>query len=88
MNDKLIIYQILTRLFTNSNKYCVPNGTIEQNGCGKMNDITSHVLEVLAQRMCGIQALLNMPPRPTIRDSAYVMTIHISSKAAPVRHMP
>ena len=45
MNDKLIIYQILTRLFTNSNKYCVPNGTIEQNGCGKMNDITSHVLE-------------------------------------------
>ena len=45
MNDKLIIYQILTRLFTNNNKYCVPNGTIEQNGCGKMNDITSHVLE-------------------------------------------
>ena len=45
MNDKLIIYQILTRLFTNGNKYCVPNGTIEQNGCGKMNDITSHVLE-------------------------------------------
>lgn len=45
MNDKLIIYQIFTRLFTNSNKYCVPNGTIEQNGCGKMNQITSHVLD-------------------------------------------
>lgn len=47
MNDKLIIYQILTRLFTNSNKYCVPNGSIEHNGCGKMNQITDTVLEAI-----------------------------------------
>lgn len=48
MNDKLIIYQIFTRLFTNMNTNCVPNGTIEQNGCGKLNDITETVLNSLA----------------------------------------
>ena len=49
MNDKLIIYQILTRLFTNDNENCVPNGTIEQNGCGKLNQITDHVLNQIKE---------------------------------------
>ncbi len=43
-NEKPIIYQLLPRLFANSCDHCVPYGTIEQNGCGKMNDITSTVL--------------------------------------------
>mgnify|MGYP002626675382 CR=1 FL=1 len=42
---RIIIYQILTRLFGNDNEQCVPNGSIGQNGCGKMNDITSEALE-------------------------------------------
>lgn len=45
MNRKPIIYQLLPRLFTNSNPTCVPNGTISQNGCGKMNQITDSVLQ-------------------------------------------
>lgn len=49
MNDKLIIYQIFTRLFSNNNDHCVSNGTIQQNGCGKMNDITDHVLSAIAE---------------------------------------
>ena len=49
MNDKLIIYQIFTRLFTNDNDHCVPNGTIEENGCGKLNDITPRVLASIAE---------------------------------------
>ncbi len=44
MSDKTVIYQMLPRLFANMNDKCVPNGTIEQNGSGKMNDITSTVL--------------------------------------------
>ena len=48
MNDKLIIYQLLPRLFTNTNTNCVPNGTIEQNGCGKLSDITETVLNSIA----------------------------------------
>lgn len=49
MNDKLIIYQIFTRLFTNTNESCVPNGTILQNGCGKLNDFTPHVLQSISE---------------------------------------
>lgn len=43
-NEKTVIYQMLPRLFANMNEHCVPNGAIEQNGSGKMNDITSTVL--------------------------------------------
>ncbi len=35
---------MLPRLFANRNQNCVPNGTIVQNGSGKMNDITTKVL--------------------------------------------
>ncbi len=45
MTTKHIIYQVLPRLFTNSCNSCVPNGTIKQNGSGKMNDINSSVLK-------------------------------------------
>ena len=41
---KPVIYQLLPRLFTNQRSTCVPFGTIEQNGCGKMNDINDRVL--------------------------------------------
>ena len=44
---KPVIYQMLPRLFGNTNPSCVPNGTIEQNGCGKFNDITPKVLKSL-----------------------------------------
>lgn len=47
MTPKLIIYQLLPRLFSNTATTCVPNGTIKQNGSGKMNDITSTVLRKL-----------------------------------------
>ena len=43
-SEKTVIYQMLPRLFVNMNDHCVPNGTIEQNGSGKMNDITATVL--------------------------------------------
>ena len=43
-SKKIIVYQIFTRLFGNSNDTCKPNGTVEQNGCGKMNDIDAKVL--------------------------------------------
>ena len=44
MDRKPIIYQLFPRLFTNTNPNCVPNGTLAQNGSGKMNDITDRVL--------------------------------------------
>ncbi|MBQ0115369.1 MAG: alpha-amylase [Bacteroidales bacterium] len=44
MGTKPIIYQLLPRLFTNLCTSCKPNGSIEQNGCGKMNDINDSIL--------------------------------------------
>lgn len=47
MTEKIIIYQMLPRLFGNSNADCVAGGTIEQNGCGKFNDITPKALHAI-----------------------------------------
>ena len=36
-NKKIIIYQIFTRLFGNRSNTCKENGTLADNGCGKMS---------------------------------------------------
>ncbi len=41
---KRVIYQIFTRLYCNPAKEQVPGGSIEQNGCGKMNSFTPEIL--------------------------------------------
>ena len=46
---KPIIYQLFPRLFTNTCAECVPNGTIEQNGVGKMNQINDKVLKSIKE---------------------------------------
>lgn len=46
---KPIIYQLFPRLFTNTCTECVPNGTIEQNGVGKMNHINEKVLKAIKE---------------------------------------
>ena len=48
-SNKIILYQIFTRLYGNTNQTCKPNGTIEENGCGKMNDFTPAVLKRISQ---------------------------------------
>lgn len=45
MKVRPIIYQLLPRLFVNFNEQCVVGGTIEQNGSGKMNAISTKVLK-------------------------------------------
>ena len=42
--DKLVIYQIFTRLFGNQNSTNKPWGTRDENGVGKFNDITDKAL--------------------------------------------
>lgn len=41
---KPVIYQLLPRLFTNMNEDLRPNGTVTENGSGKLNDINGRVL--------------------------------------------
>ena len=45
--SRIMIYQLLPRLFGNSNANCVTGGTIEENGCGKFNDITPKALRAI-----------------------------------------
>ena len=45
MNNKIIVYQIFTRLYGNRNISRKENGSIEENGCGKLNDLTPMVLK-------------------------------------------
>ena len=47
-SNKAIIYQVFTRLFGNRNVTRMVNGTIAENGCGKMNDFTPRVLKDIA----------------------------------------
>lgn len=49
MSQKIILYQIFTRLFGNDNTECVHNGSIEQNGCGKLADFTPEALEAIKE---------------------------------------
>ena len=42
--NKIIIYQVFTRLFGNNNSHCIYNGGLRENGCGKMADFTTKAL--------------------------------------------
>ena len=44
-NEKIIIYQVFTRLFGNNNTTRKQNGTIQENGCGKMAAFTTKALD-------------------------------------------
>lgn len=46
-SDKLVIYQIFTRLFGNQNRTNKPWGSRDENGVGKFNDITAKALQEL-----------------------------------------
>jgi glycosidase len=47
--DKLIIYQIFTRLFGNQNTNNRPYGSRDENGVGKFNDINEAALKAIRQ---------------------------------------
>jgi len=49
---KPVIYQLLPRLFGNRNAILTHDGTISQNGCGKLADITPAVLRSIASLGC------------------------------------
>lgn len=47
MEQKFIIYQLLLRVFGNTNKECVPNGSLAINGTGKFSSINDTVFDHL-----------------------------------------
>lgn len=43
--NKIVVYQVFTRLFGNTNTTNKPWGTVEENGVGKFNDFTDKALQ-------------------------------------------
>ncbi len=48
-SSKIVIYQIFTRLYGNRCQTRKPFGTIDENGCGKLNDFTPSVLKQIRE---------------------------------------
>ena len=48
-SNKIVIYQIFTRLYGNRNTTRKEHGTIEENGCGKLNDFTPSALKKIRE---------------------------------------
>lgn len=70
--DKLIIYQLLPRLFGNQNTTNQPNGTLAQNGVGKFNDISNRALNDLKRFGATHVWFTGVPEHATATDySAY-----------------
>lgn len=65
---KLVVYQVFTRLFGNTNTTNKPWGTIEENGVGKMNDFTGRALEEI--KSMGVTHIwyTGIPHHDVIRD--------------------
>ena len=49
---KIVIYQMMVRVFGNDNTTNIYNGTREQNGCGRMSDITPEALQSIRRLGC------------------------------------
>ena len=49
-SNKIIIYQIFSRLYDNRCTARKPFGSIEENGCGKLNDFTPTVLKQIREK--------------------------------------
>ncbi|HET6407613.1 MAG TPA: alpha-amylase family glycosyl hydrolase, partial [Chthoniobacteraceae bacterium] len=50
--ERVRIYQLLPRLFSNTNERRKPNGNIVQNGVGKFNDLTPTALAAIKELRC------------------------------------
>lgn len=74
----MIIYQIFTRLFGNSNTTNLPAGSLADNGCGKMSFYTTAVLnriKKLESLTSGLQALFVTLLPPTTLLTAFHASI-------------
>lgn len=49
---KMVIYQMMVRVFGNDNVSHIYNGTREENGCGRMSDITPEALQSIRRLGC------------------------------------
>src|SRR6187551_573562 len=63
-SGKMVVYQIMTRLFGNKTSTNKTFGTIEENGVGKFNDINEAALKSIKD--LGVTHVWNTPRSQTI----------------------
>ncbi|MGI4751319.1 MAG: alpha-amylase family protein [Janthinobacterium lividum] len=68
---KLLIYQLLVRLFGNQNSTNKYYGSIEENGCGKFNDITDAALQEIKKMNFSHVWFTGIIEHATMTDYAY-----------------
>jgi glycosidase len=66
--QKLVVYQVFTRLFGNTNTTNATWGTIEQNGVGKFNDFTDKALQEIKDLGVSHIWYTGVPHHAVIRD--------------------
>ena len=68
LNKKIVVYQVFTRLFGNTNSTNKPWGTIEENGVGKFNDFTDKALSEIKDLGVTYIWYTGVPHHDVIRD--------------------
>ena len=68
LNKKIVVYQVFTRLFGNTNSTNKPWGTIEENGVGKFNDFTDKALSEIKDLGVTHIWFTGVPHHDVIRD--------------------
>ncbi|TDE02162.1 alpha-amylase family protein [Flavobacterium hiemivividum] len=68
VENKIVVYQIFTRLFGNKNAANKPWGTIEENGVGKFNDFTAKALKEIKDLGANYIWYTGVPHHALVRD--------------------
>ncbi len=68
LNKKIVVYQVFTRLFGNTNSTNKPWGTIEENGVGKFNNFTDKALSEIKDLGVTHIWYTGVPHHDVIRD--------------------
>lgn len=66
--NKIVVYQVFTRLFGNMNTTNKPWGTIEENGVGKFNDFTDKALQEIKELGVTHIWYTGVPHHAVVRD--------------------
>lgn len=66
--QKIVVYQVFTRLFGNTNTTNKPWGTIEENGVGKFNDFTDKALQEIKELGVTHVWYTGVPHHAVVRD--------------------
>ena len=66
--NKIVVYQVFTRLFGNKNTNNKPWGTIEENGVGKFNDFTEKALNEIKDLGVNYIWYTGVPHHALVRD--------------------